>query len=74
MTIKPKSQLSKRGIEIDLTGPEGNAFFLLGTAQNLANQLDRDPRPILEKMEASDYENLIKVFEEEFGDFATLYR
>ncbi len=28
-----------KGIEIDLTGPQGNAFFLLGTAMNLARQL-----------------------------------
>jgi hypothetical protein len=27
------------GIEIDLTGPNGNAFYLLGAAGNLAKQL-----------------------------------
>ena len=32
---KPKSE----GITIDLTGPQGNAFFLLGTAKKLASQL-----------------------------------
>ena len=34
--IKSKKQT---GIEIDLTGPDGNAFFLLGTAGRLAKQL-----------------------------------
>ena len=29
----------KREIIIDLTGPEGNAFYLLGTAKKLAKQL-----------------------------------
>ena len=29
-----------RMIEIDLSGPQGNAFFLLGTATKLARQLD----------------------------------
>ena len=28
-----------KGIEIDLTGPQGNAFFLLGTASKLGRQL-----------------------------------
>ena len=28
-----------KGIEIDLTGPQGNVFFLIGTAKNLAKQL-----------------------------------
>ena len=34
------------GIEIDLTGPQGNAYFLLGTAGNLANQLGLDGKQI----------------------------
>ena len=36
--IKSKEAIETRGIEIDLTGPRGNAFFLLGTASNLAKQ------------------------------------
>ena len=38
-----------KGIEIDLTGPQGNAFFLLGTASKLGRQLgwDRDEIEIL---------------------------
>ena len=31
-----------KGIEIDLTGPQGNVFFLIGTARNLAKQLGLD--------------------------------
>lgn len=63
-----------RGIEIDLTGPEGNAYVLLGYASQYAKQLGRDPKPILEKMLSGDYENLVKVFDGEFGSFVTLYR
>ena len=33
-----------RGIEIDLTGPQSNAFFLLGTASNLAKQLEESDK------------------------------
>jgi len=61
-------------IVIDLTGPQGNAFFLLGTAKNLANQLDLDGNAIMEEMKSSDYENLINVFDKYFGDFVILER
>ena len=61
-------------IVIDLTGPQGNAFFLLGTAKNLSNQLDLDGNAIMEEMKSSDYENLINVFDKYFGDFVILER
>ena len=62
------------GIEIDLTGPQGNAFFLLGTAKKLANQLGLDGDKILNEMKSGDYENLLQVFDKNFGMFVTLYR
>lgn len=71
MAIKDKSA---RGIEIDLTGPEGNAFVLLGYARKLAKSSGADPEPILKRMQAGDYENLVAVFDAEFGDFVTLLR
>ena len=64
----------QREIVIDLTGPQGNAFFLLGTARDLAKQLDLDPNVIHEEMTASDYENLVQVFDKYFGDFVILER
>lgn len=66
-----------RGIVIDLTGPQGNAFYLLGTAKNLCNQLDiteKNTKAILDEMRSSDYENLIQVFDREFGSIVTLER
>ena len=68
-----KKQKTK-GIEIDLTGPQGNAFFLLGTAKKLANQLGLDSNEILTEMKSGDYENLINVFDKNFGSFVTLYK
>ena len=62
------------GIEIDLTGPQGNAYFLLGTAKKLANQLDLDGKQITKEMMNGDYENLLQVFDKNFGMFVTLYR
>jgi len=61
-------------IVIDLTGPEGNAFVLLGYAQNYAKKLGLDADMICNEMRESDYENLIKVFDSYFGDFVVLER
>lgn len=72
--IKDRSEMEERGIEIDLQGPEGNAFCLMGKARNLAKQLDKDGDKIVEEMMAGDYEHLLSVFEREFGDCVTLYR
>ena len=63
-----------KGIEIDLTGPDGNAFVLMGYATRLARELDMDAEPILNEMKSGDYENLISVFDREFGSVVTLYR
>ena len=60
-------------IVIDLTGPQGNAFYLLGYAQKLAKQLDfEDVDGLLADMQAGDYNHLVKVFDEHFGDFIIL--
>ena len=67
-----KSKKSKTGIEIDLTGPQGNVFFLIGTAKNLAKQLDGSL--IQKEMMSGDYENAVNVFDKNFGEFVTLYR
>ena len=71
--IKEKSTL-KRGIEIDLTGSQGNAFYLLGTADNLAKQIGLDGKAIVAEMMEGDYENLVAVFDKHFGSIVTLLR
>jgi hypothetical protein len=70
--IKKKNE--SFGIEIDLTGPNGNAFYLIGAANNLARQLGLDGKAIQAEMMKGDYENLVKVFDKHFGHFITLYR
>lgn len=62
------------GIEIDLTGPQGNAFFLLGTAINLSRQLGLSSEKICEEMKEGDYDHLVNTFDKYFGDFVTLYK
>jgi hypothetical protein len=59
---------------IDLTGPDGNAYALMGYAVRFAKQLDLDATQIREEMMAGDYENLVAVFDKYFGDYVTLER
>lgn len=62
---------------IDLDGPQGNAFFLLGQAQALAKRLKWSKeklKELMNEMKASDYENLIEVFDRNFGDYVDLER
>ena len=69
-----KKLKNKSRLEIDLTGPDGNAFALLGYAKGLCASLDMDFKPLRDKMTSGDYENLVKVFDDTFGSFVTLYR
>ena len=69
-----KSKKQSLGISIDLTGPDGNAFVLIGTATKLAKQLGLDGKAIQAEMMKGDYEHLVKVFDKHFGHFVTLYR
>lgn len=62
------------GLSIDLTGEQGNAFYLLGTAHNLCKQLGYDADAISKEMMSGDYENLVATFDNYFGSFVTLYR
>jgi hypothetical protein len=61
-------------IIIDLTGPDGNAFALLAYAKRFSRDLDKPYEEIQAQMKSGDYENLIKVFDEAFGDFVILER
>lgn len=66
-----------REIVIDLTGPDGNAFVLLGHAYRFGKQLGWTQQRIdkvQEWMKSGDYENLLQVFDREFGSFVTLER
>ena len=57
---------------IDLNGPDGNAFALLGFAKSFAKQLKLDGEKIADEMTSGDYENLIEVFDKHFGAFVIL--
>jgi hypothetical protein len=78
--IVPIEEKPEKKIEIDLTGPDGNAFVLLGTARKIARQFDRagandiDIDDIIRDMRSGDYEHLLEVFEKHFGDLVIMYR
>jgi hypothetical protein len=62
---------------IDLTGPEGNAFCLLGYAKSFAKHLSYSKEEIEElisDMMNGDYEHLVTVFDSHFGHFVILER
>lgn len=71
--IKVKEE-NRGPLEIDLTGPDGNAWNLIGIASKFARALDLEWEPIREDMMSSDYEHLLEVMEEHFGDFIIMYR
>ncbi len=72
--IRKKVINKQRPVIIDLTGPDGNAYVLLGYAKSYAKQLGLDFDKIRDEMTSSDYENLIQVFDKYFGSFVILER
>ncbi len=64
-------------IVIDLTGPDGNAFALMAYVSRFGKQLGWDKGKIdslITEMTSGDYENLLQVFDREFGSFVILER
>ena len=64
-------------IVIDLTGPDGNAFALMGYAKNFAKQIGWDNKKsqdLITEMMSGDYEHLLQVFDREFGELVILER
>jgi hypothetical protein len=73
MIVKKEDKPEQR-IEVDLTGPDGNAFVLMGLAKRWAKDLGLDGEMITKEMMMGDYENLLDVIEHYFGDYVLMYR
>jgi len=58
-------------IILDLQGPEGNAFNLLAIAKDLSHSNKFNWDNIYTELTSSDYNNLITVIENYFGDQIT---
>lgn len=65
---------TERELVIDLTGPDGNAYALMGYASKFARQLFLNEREIIDEMTSGDYENLVQVFDKYFGHYVVLER
>lgn len=62
-------------IEIDLTGPDGNAFALMAKVRQYAKPLGLNSKKIIDEMtDAENYDALLEVFDSYLGDYMTLYR
>lgn len=61
--------------EIDLSGPQGNAIVIIGTASKLGKQVgmsQEEVNEMVEDMMSSNYEHVIRVFDRHFGQFVDL--
>jgi hypothetical protein len=96
MAIIPRDEMPRRQIEIDLSGPQGNAFYLMGLAKKLFPKIYPDvmeewrefnktfdftgakaKSPVdemVEDMMSGDYDHLLKIFDDLFGDYVILYK
>ena len=72
MAIISKDTIRKQ--VIDLTGPQGNAFYLLGFASKHCEDLGYDKDDMLDEMKSGDYEHLITRFDYHFGMIIDLER
>ena len=76
--IVKKESLTGTPLTIDLTGPDGNVYVLMGIAHRLAkrgySQHNRTGDEICADMMSSDYEHAVAVMEKEFGGSIILIR
>jgi hypothetical protein len=64
-------------MNIELSGPQGNAFYLMGLVYNLGQKLgltQDNINTIINEMRSSDYDNLVKTFIKNFGVVVQLYK
>lgn len=63
-------------IQINIDGPAGNAFMLLGYAKRLCKDLgytSEETEAMQNAMMSSDYQNLLQVFNNHFDSIVNLY-
>jgi hypothetical protein len=64
-------------VEINLNGPDGNAFALIRKAKYLGVKLDLSKDEIdsiVKEMMSGDYDNLVEVFKTNFGQLVRLVK
>jgi hypothetical protein len=64
-------------LKIELAGPQGNAFYLMGLVENLGKKLGLNQekrQEIITEMKSSDYNNLVYTFAKNFGQVVDIYK
>ena len=64
-------------VEVNLNGPDGNAFALMRKAKYLGVKLDLSKDEIdsiIKEMMSGDYDNLVEVFKRNFGQLVKLVK
>lgn len=77
MILERKHRQPKYPIEIDLSGPYGNAIHLMGLAAVWGRDLGYSEsriKAIQKVMIMGDYEGLLKVIDREFGEHVIFWR
>lgn len=75
--IVSRENMPRRPIEIDLRGPDGNAYALMGYARTVGRQLgfsEEKIKAIIKVMMLTNYDGLLATFDEQFGDYVILYK
>lgn len=75
--IVSRDQMPRRPLEIDLRGPDGNAYVLMGYARTLGRQIgfsEEKIDAIIKVMMLTNYDGLLQTFDEQFGDYVILYK
>ena len=75
--IVQKKEREDGKIVVDLTGPRGNAFFLMALAEDCAKEAgyeDNQLKAMLDDMKSDDYEHLVQVLDKHFGHILILER
>ena len=71
-----KKQKNSGPIVIDLTGPQGNAYYLMAVVQSTFKNSGAPElgESIIKEMKRGDYEHLLKTFDLYLGDHFILER
>ena len=64
-------------IEIDISGPQGNAYALMGCVQQWGKDLGwsrAEVKVVIDEMMSGNYDNLCQTVEKHFGDYVELVK
>jgi len=75
--IVSRDEMPTRPIEIDLSGPDGNAYVLMAYARDIGRRIgysEEKIKAIHKVMMMSNYEGLVHTFNDQFNEYVIIYR